>query len=126
MVGSNLEDCKENDLSDYVKTLTARVANDNSEAAGKKRMELIDRYSAEVAENGLDLPEYLYNIKKPVASSTPVTRDVVVADRKGCASTDISEMCENPLPENITIVVQTGGARRWSNNLVNPMIVGGN
>lgn len=119
-VGSNLEDMHENDLSFYTSLITSRVANEIEAEKKAAQLEKMDRYASEIAENGLDVPEYLYKIDKPVASSWTVTEDVVVAERKGCASIDISEMCENVLPDNITIVVQTGGATRWSNALVNP------
>ena len=120
MIGSNLEDMYENDLSSYVEMITSDAINENISLSGEARKERMDRYASEINANGLDVPEYLYKIYKPVASSVQVTDDVIVADEKGCASKDISEMCENALPENITIVIQTGGASRWSNSLVNP------
>lgn len=120
IVGSNLEDMYEDDLSGYVNMITADVAGENQAAKSAKLSERLDRYASEINKNGLDVPEYLYKINKPVATSTPVTQDVVVANRKGGASTDISEMLATALPENITIVLQTGGATRWSNALINP------
>ena len=60
--------------------------------------ERLDRYASEINEKGLDVPEYLYKVYKPVASSTTVTRDVVVASRNGGASTDIGEMLSYELP----------------------------
>lgn len=36
----------------------------------------------------------------------------------GCASTDLTEMMEVQLPENVTVVIQTGGASVWQNNLI--------
>ena len=119
-VGSNLEDMYENDLSDYVYRITRDVAAENKALSDSELDERLDRYASEVNENGLDLPEYLYKIDKPVASSTTVREEVIVANRTGAASSDISELLANELPENITIVVQTGGATRWSNTLVNP------
>ena len=120
MVGSNLEDNRENDLSEYVTAITEGIADENRQNNRTSIYERLDRYSSEINENGLDVPEYLYKIDKPVASSNPVIEEVTVTDEPGGASTDIAEMCANSLPENITIVVQTGGARRWSNALINP------
>ena len=119
-VGANLEDMSENDLSNYVYRITSDIAAENAAVRRDELNERLDRYASEVNENGLDLPEYLYKIDKPVASSVTVTEDVVVANETGAASDDISEMLSNELPENITIVIQTGGATRWSNTLVNP------
>ena len=36
----------------------------------------------------------------------------------GCASEDLKEMLEVDLPENVTVVVQTGGAKTWHNTQV--------
>ena len=120
LVGANLEDMGENDLSSYVYMITNDIASENTAISKGRLYENLDRYATEVNENGLDLPEYLYKIDKPVASSSTVREEVVVANRKGAASKDISEMLANELPDNITIVLQTGGATRWSNTLVNP------
>ncbi len=38
----------------------------------------------------------------------------------GCASTDLAEMMEVTLPENVTVVIQTGGASVWHNELMDP------
>ena len=35
----------------------------------------------------------------------------------GCASTDLSELQEVALPENVTVVIQTGGASVWQNGM---------
>ena len=36
----------------------------------------------------------------------------------GCATTDLSEMLEVTLPENVNVVIQTGGANVWQNDLM--------
>lgn len=38
----------------------------------------------------------------------------------GCATEDLSEMLEVSLPENVTVVVETGGATEWQNETVDP------
>lgn len=38
----------------------------------------------------------------------------------GCASTDLAEMLEVQLPENVNVVIQTGGAAVWQNDLMDP------
>lgn len=38
----------------------------------------------------------------------------------GFATTDLSEMMEVELPENVTVVIQTGGAAVWQNELMDP------
>ena len=36
----------------------------------------------------------------------------------GCATADLSELMEVELPENVTVVIQTGGAAEWQNDVV--------
>ena len=38
----------------------------------------------------------------------------------GCATADLGEMMEVTLPENVTVVIQTGGAAVWQNNQMDP------
>jgi len=120
IVGSNLEDQNENDLSYVTAVMTA---DQKQLAAQNNRQSMLDRltrFSDELAANGLELPAFYYYPEKPIASSTYVTEDVTVAKGEGCASADIREMTDSTWSDNIRIVIQTGGATRWSNELVNP------
>ncbi len=36
----------------------------------------------------------------------------------GCATRDLQELMNANLPDNVTVIIQTGGARRWQNNFV--------
>ena len=121
MVGAELEDMYENDLSLTTMYQTAKEKNARNAEEMEEIFSLLDQYSTELNSNGLELPEYLYYPDPPTESySEYVTNDVVVADMEGCASTDIYEMVEAETPDNISIVVQTGGATRWSNTFINP------
>ncbi len=120
MVGSNLEDYKENDLSDATKMQVDNILAARGESGRKNGAQLLDQYTTELGQSGLDLPAYLYKPVKPEASSKPVTKDVVVADRPGAASSDIAEMTSATWSDNINIVIQTGGATRWSDVRINP------
>ncbi|MCR5844722.1 MAG: hypothetical protein K6G66_12310 [Oscillospiraceae bacterium] len=120
IVGADLEDDLENDLS-YVTTVMTREAAKS--AADEQRMITMDRlnrYNTELADNGLELPKFFYYPDVPVASSTVVTQDVHVSERTGMASADISEMTSGVWGDNIQIVIQTGGATHWTNDLINP------
>ena len=119
-VGSNLEDMNENDLSLLTSLQTAELARAYSETSRNKLLRQLARFAEEMDEYGLEMPSYLYEPVKPVASSTVVTQDVVVADRPGCASTDIEELTSGLWSDRIRIVIQTGGAKRWSNQMINP------
>ncbi len=120
IVGSNLEDMNENDLSDATKMLVSSIKEQNMQEKVSANAALIPTYAAELKEKGLDLPEYMYEPMHPTASSKNVTEDVVVADMPGCASTDINEVCSGIWSDKINIVIQTGGATRWSNSRINP------
>lgn len=114
MVGSNLEDLNENDLSYVIDVMIADQKEQIESDREKKLRSNIRRYTEELAGSGLDLPSYFFYPEKPVASSRTVTRDVIVASAPGAASLDIDEMTRETWSDNIQIVIQTGGAKRWS------------
>ena len=120
MVGSNLEDMDENDLSYVTSVLAREQKEENTAASQEKLIEHLTRYSDELKGNRLELPAFFFYPDKPVASSKAVTEDVVVADRPGASSTDIAEITSEAWSDNISVVIQTGGATRWSNQMVNP------
>ncbi|MBR4474806.1 MAG: hypothetical protein IKS55_14385 [Oscillospiraceae bacterium] len=120
LVGADLEDGDENDLSYVTKVLTKEAREENSAESKAHQMDCLTRFNEELKESGLELPAFFYYPEKPVASSTTVTEEVVVSDRPGAASTDIGEMTAETWSDNIQIVIQTGGATRWSNSMVNP------
>ena len=120
LVGSNLEDDDENDLSMVTIYDTQADKSANSDKTKALRRADMDRYTDELAANGLNLPAFFYEPVKPVAYSTPLTQDVTVSTRDGAASTDIGEMTSGVWGDNINVVIQTGGATRWSNRMINP------
>ena len=120
MVGADLEDYDENDLSE-----TARVQISDEKTA--LQQEYVDgvkgnvnRFTDELSANNLPLPDYLYYPEKPVARTEVVTNETKVATARGSGTLDIEEMQMVALSGNIRIVIQTGGATRWGNNLINP------
>ncbi len=120
MVGSNLEDHDENDLSYVASMLTREDREENSAISRQHRMDNLNLFNEELKDNGLELPAFFYYPDKPTASSQTVTEEVVVSDMPGAASTDIGEMTADIWSDNIQIVIQTGGATRWSNQMINP------
>lgn len=120
IVGADLEDDHENDLSYMTTVMTRDAAQDAADESRMKAMDQLSRYSTELADNGLEMPKFFYYPEVPVASSTVVTRDVHVSERVGMASADISEMTSGVWGDNIQVVIQTGGATHWTNDLINP------
>ena len=119
-VGADLEDSGENDLSYVTSVMTREAKTGNATSSQNERIGRLTRFNSELSENNLELPAFFYYPDIPVASSTPVTQDVIVSNRLGCASADINELTSGVWGDNIQIVIQTGGATHWSNNLVNP------
>ena len=120
MVGSDLEDAGQIDLSEITVEQTKEKVEINNELEDADHRKRLDRFTGELAEKGLEIPAFFYYPIVPVASSKNVTEDVVVAKRTGAASGDISEICADIWSDNIRIVIQTGGARHWTNKMVNP------
>ena len=119
IVGSNLEDMGENDLSTLVWAQVKQARAEQASKDAEKMMNRVKNFSGELDKNKLDLPAYLYYPEKPVGHPEE-TSDPVIADMPGFASTDIGEMTSETWSDNIKIVIQTGGATRWSNSMVNP------
>ncbi len=120
MIGSNLEDFDENDLSRTTRMEIAEIANQvKAEESAKYRGYLKD-FSTELEASGLDLPDYLYNPVKPSGEMPEESNPNKVSDMDGFASNDIGEMTSAVWSDNISIVIQPGGATRWSNSRVNP------
>ena len=121
MVGADLEDIYENDLS-----MTTRMQINNERE--QRRQETLqgyfgelETYSNDLNKNNLPLPEFLYYPEKPIARSEYVIDETIVAPPdSGAASKDIIEMLTPELSDNITVVIQTGGATRWENTFINP------
>ncbi len=120
MVGSDLEDAKQVDLSELTVEQTKKKKEQNVEQNQAFLQSRLDRFTKELAEKDLEIPAFFYYPIVPVASSKNVTEDVVVSERRGAASSDISEICSDTWSDNIRVVIQTGGARHWSNKMVNP------
>ena len=119
-VGSDLEDQEENDLSDLTKARTESIAKQNTENKENKNLNLLNTYAQQLQSNDLDFPEYLYEPQKPTVSTQDSSDEAVLAESEGAASSDIEEICKGVNSDKINVVIQTGGATRWSNSLINP------
>ena len=118
---SDLEDQGENDLAPVVKNQIAELSEQLKKADDERRSNRLKSFTRELKENDLDMPAYLYHPSKPVKTlKEGDDSGAVVADGPGAASTDIGEMTAEVWSDNIKIVIQTGGATRWSNGAVNP------
>lgn len=120
LIGSDLEDLGENDLSDFIRV---SIYDEKEDIAKKSRNDIISRskrFSDELDKKGVDLPAYLSDPVKPVAYEINLTESVTATDRKGAAASDLDEIVSGDWGDNVNIIVQTGGTRRWSKNDINP------
>ena len=120
IVGSNVEDFGENDISPVMSYQIADTKKKNSDDSKNEVAERYHRFQDELKENGLGLPAYFYDPVTPVASTKQVTEDVTVAGDMGFGSEVIKGLTGDVWPDNVSIVFQTGGAMRWNNRMVNP------
>ncbi len=121
MIGSDLEDEGENDLSDLTKTMIEPVANQNLNNKEQNSLNLLNSYAQQLQNKGLDFPEYLYEPVSPTQSTQSTSNEEpVIAENEGAASRDIEEICKGAQSDQINVVIQTGGATRWSNSMINP------
>lgn len=119
-VGSNLESDGEDDLADITKVIVADEVGDRVEEERSRRRSQVVTYVKELEQKGMELPAYMFYAQKPEEYSIPLYESVTLAEGEGCAYMDLEEMMMVDLPENIQIIVQTGGATRWSDSLINP------
>ena len=118
LVGADLEDMDENDLSNVVQyQISEERARMEAESSSEQRARF-SRFERELMSNHLEMPAYLFYPVKPVAPEEETK--TITTDRPGLASSDIGEMTAETWSDNIRIVIQTGGATRWSNPLVDP------
>ncbi len=121
MCGSNLESYDVNELSYFTDFMLAEQASENSAIKESTRRERFSRFMNELQENNMDMPSYLYLIEPQMPSEETVKTEVnSVNAGRGNATKDLDEIFTVELPENVNIVFQTGGAKRWSFPHANP------
>ena len=121
MIGSNLEDNDENDLSDYMYYISNELKTKNNQEVRAKLLDKnVKQFDEEISKNGLELPAYLSKINVPSETQEEESKGNERAMTVGAASADIGEMTSDKWSDNIQIVIQPGGATRWSNEAINP------
>ena len=120
LVGSNLESCGIDELSEYTKYMVYDDYQRNTSETKDSVLSAVRTFSDEVTGQGMDLPKVLYNpidSSKYTDSSSAIYRD---PDSVGAATSDLSEMVSGIESDKIKVVVQTGGSKRWQNAQINP------
>ena len=120
IVGSDLEDQGTNSMSQIAELQVEQQLGEGILPEESSFAEEFDAYTQELQSNGLDLPDYLYYPEQPAGGAGRSTKSDDSSTTQGAASADIAEMTSDIWSDNINIVIQTGGAKSWSNQLVNP------
>ena len=120
IVGSNLEDSGENDLSQVTMTQVQEQLQQGILPDETSFSENLGDFTHDLEADGLELPDYLYYPRKPSGEAPAPSNPNYVSTRQGAASADMDEMTSGVWSDKINIVIQTGGATHWSNQMVNP------
>ena len=119
MCGSDLESGNVSNLSSFTSYLIRDEAEAYSSLMGEKYRSSLTRFMGEIQEQGMDVPNYMYAVTPAAASTTSAAREKK-AEIIGSATDDIEEMLSAQLSENVSIVLQTGGAGAWASGEINP------
>ena len=115
IIGSDLEDQGETELSPVTQAQIEKKRDEIADAEKAERTERLERFGTDLDAQGLELPAFFYYPVKP--AEKPESPKL---DRVGSASGDLAEITSGKWSDNIRVVIQTGGARSWSNKMVNP------
>lgn len=127
MCGSDLESGGISRTSDITSLLVAEETDAYYAALGERTKGHIMQFIQELTEKNLTLPESIYREGKDeseeyedVEFSGEESEEDEDLSFPGAASEDLEELMSVKLPENITFVIQTGGAGRWKQQGINP------
>ena len=119
MIGADLESMGMDNLAAITKVMTADKTAANSAERKDRRNADLQKYFSELQSQGIELPAMLYRtVANTDSGSSGINPDD--PNREGYASKNFKQMLSLQLPENIKIIVQTGGAKRWQLPFVNP------
>lgn len=96
------------DVSEYVSTSESKAVVSNTDMEPQTDETVVDTPAADVTAAEGSWAVYWYLCGSDLESN------------HGCASIDMAEMMEVQLPENVNVVIQTGGAAVWQNEYVDP------
>ena len=119
MVGSDLESRGMDNLAFITNMMTGDKAKANAAAKTEMQTAALMKFVSELQAQGMEPPAMLY---QPTANLS-LSQDEITPDdpdEEGAASINLQQMLSVELPENIKIIIQTGGAKRWQIPYINP------
>ena len=127
IVGSNLEASKVNQITNAAQYIADRDAVPLKEERSARNKEDLEGMLDTILNNGLDLPNSMYAkaVSLPVPEIEAFYDSIIdefrtVMDDHHAASTDIGEITQVALPENVKVVLQPGGSVSWGSSMINP------
>ena len=142
MCGSDLESGGTQQVSEITSLLVGDEAEEYSESQYKRIKEQVLKFVGELKEKNVSLPESIYrqgpedlsvaesydseeqdgmiNISLSISGEESEADEDDDIDFLGAGSEDLEELMSVQLPENVTFVIQTGGAGRWKRPGINP------
>ncbi len=117
IVGSNVEDFGQNGLSEVTRYETDAAGTALVEEKRAEMRDMFGQYCSTLEEQGPGLPSVFYRPVVPVEQDAEAPADI---NRTGYGSRVIEEVTSGVWPDTVNVVIQTGGATHWSNQMVNP------
>ena len=118
MCGSNLESQGRSKLSD----VTAYYVNRENQAYLQQQKDVSQQrfhtFIDEMQQKGMSLPEYLFLPSGNEAQEESESGGE--SEQEGCATKNLNDIFTVDLPQNVSIVIQTGGANNWTLPMINP------
>ncbi len=127
MCGSDLEGRGKDELS-YMTTLLVESETERLEDEKKEKTRAARKtFMEEITAQGMDLPNYMYLPSRQsevtaggIDAQSLLSILIAKVPMEGLATHDMMDITAKPLPENIKVVFQTGGSKRWEKPWSNP------
>lgn len=120
LVGSNLELSGHSQLSDFVEYVAKASADERTEKEKIYSTGLLNEFIESEGKNNVPFPISFYeaDYKKGARTEIPEEKHEVSSTAWGSEILDVFRQTE--IPDNVTFVVQPGGATAWKDVQVNP------
>ena len=120
LVGSNLELSGHSQLSDFVEYIAKASADERTANEKAYSEELLKEFLETEEKNNVPIPISFYDAdyEKGAKADIPEEKEEVSKDAWGSDILDVFRQAE--IPDNVTYVVQPGGASAWRDVQVNP------
>ena len=117
LCGADLESMGRSALSDTTQYLLQEEADAFTEQNMEDSSRRFHAFTDEMRRQGMKLPEYLF---LPVDNTPYASEETSDPEGDGFATKNLRDALSVELPENVSLIIQTGGAANWSLPQINP------